>query len=198
MTPITCPKCNHVNPTPSGQPLEACPACGVIYAKARPRVQAAAAGDGLQAAARAARAEAAAAQAQQPAQAAAASAVPLGQRVGGWLIIGVVGVVVYASITGGRSEQEQLASVQRYEQRERDERELQRVLLQAQQQARRNEVARDAEARYQIAARNGSAMDACVQAGFVKAAWLQAGNEAEYARWTGVHRQRCAAAGISP
>lgn len=31
----TCPKCKHVNPMATGAVTEACPACGVIYAKAR-------------------------------------------------------------------------------------------------------------------------------------------------------------------
>lgn len=33
----TCIKCGHVNPQATGSELEACPACGVIYAKAQPR-----------------------------------------------------------------------------------------------------------------------------------------------------------------
>lgn len=37
MTPIRCPKCGH-GPLPAGQAADAaCPACGVILAKARPR-----------------------------------------------------------------------------------------------------------------------------------------------------------------
>lgn len=32
----TCIKCNHVNPTATGADTEACPRCGVIYAKAQP------------------------------------------------------------------------------------------------------------------------------------------------------------------
>lgn len=35
MAPKTCVKCGHVNPAPSGAADEACPACGVIYAKAQ-------------------------------------------------------------------------------------------------------------------------------------------------------------------
>ena len=34
--PITCPKCRKLNSRPTGAPDEACPYCGVIYAKARP------------------------------------------------------------------------------------------------------------------------------------------------------------------
>ncbi|HOE43144.1 MAG TPA: hypothetical protein PLB25_16165 [Rhodoferax sp.] len=32
----TCIKCNHVNLSATGDDTEACPACGVIYAKAQP------------------------------------------------------------------------------------------------------------------------------------------------------------------
>lgn len=34
--PITCPKCGKLNSRPTGAPDEACPHCGVIYAKAKP------------------------------------------------------------------------------------------------------------------------------------------------------------------
>lgn len=33
--PITCPKCRKLNSQPTGAPDEACPHCGVIYAKVR-------------------------------------------------------------------------------------------------------------------------------------------------------------------
>ena len=36
MTNIVCPKCNKLNANATGAPDEACPHCGVIYAKARP------------------------------------------------------------------------------------------------------------------------------------------------------------------
>lgn len=32
----TCQKCGHPNPSASGDPMEACPECGAIYAKAQP------------------------------------------------------------------------------------------------------------------------------------------------------------------
>lgn len=35
MTNIVCPKCNKLNANATGAPDEACPHCGVIYAKAR-------------------------------------------------------------------------------------------------------------------------------------------------------------------
>lgn len=29
----TCPKCSHVNPAATGEPLDTCPACGLIYSR---------------------------------------------------------------------------------------------------------------------------------------------------------------------
>lgn len=54
-----------------------------------------------------------------------------------------------------------------------------------------NKVANDAVAQYKIAKRNGSAVDACVQAGLVAAAYLQAQDEANYRRWKGIQEQDC-------
>jgi hypothetical protein len=48
-----------------------------------------------------------------------------------------------------------------------------------------NQVATDAVAQYDIAKRQGDAMQACVQAGMVSAAWLQAKDEAEKADCAG-------------
>ncbi|WP_257385004.1 hypothetical protein [Tahibacter caeni] len=31
---ITCPKCQHTNDAATGKPMETCPQCGVIYARA--------------------------------------------------------------------------------------------------------------------------------------------------------------------
>jgi uncharacterized protein YbjQ (UPF0145 family) len=33
MSELQCPKCGHVNPAATGDPLDACPACGLIYAR---------------------------------------------------------------------------------------------------------------------------------------------------------------------
>ena len=30
---VTCPKCNHVNVAASGDPLDSCPSCGLIYSR---------------------------------------------------------------------------------------------------------------------------------------------------------------------
>ena len=52
-------------------------------------------------------------------------------------------------------------------------------------------MAADAVRQYNIAARNGSPIDICVQAGIVAAAYLQAENEAEYARWKKIEKNNC-------
>lgn len=49
----------------------------------------------------------------------------------------------------------------------------------------------DARDRYTIAKRGGTAMDACVQAGVVAAALLQAKRGDEYARWKAVQQADC-------
>lgn len=59
-----------------------------------------------------------------------------------------------------------------------------------------NTVAADAVAQYEIAKRNGSAVDACVQAGMVSAAYLQAKNEAQYAAWKATEKADCKLAGV--
>ncbi len=57
-------------------------------------------------------------------------------------------------------------------------------------------VAADQVQAYRIASTTGSAVDACVQAGVVKAAYLQAKSEPDYAHWTEVEREDCQRAGI--
>lgn len=59
-----------------------------------------------------------------------------------------------------------------------------------------NKVAADAVAQYGIASRNGAAMDVCVQAGLVVAAYLQAKDEASYQQWKRKERADCAKVGI--
>lgn len=59
-----------------------------------------------------------------------------------------------------------------------------------------NKVADDAVIQYEIAKKNGAAIDICVAAGMVKAAYLQAKNESSYAKWTETEKQDCEAAGI--
>jgi len=59
-----------------------------------------------------------------------------------------------------------------------------------------NKVASDAVQEYEIAKRNGTAMDACVHAGLVAAAYLQAKDESNYQQWKATERADCAAAGL--
>jgi len=58
------------------------------------------------------------------------------------------------------------------------------------------QVADDAVAQYGIAKRSGDKMQACVQAGFVKAAYLQAKDEANFNKWGKTESADCAAAGL--
>jgi hypothetical protein len=60
------------------------------------------------------------------------------------------------------------------------------------------QVSRDSVAQYEMVKRNGgSAVDLCVRAGFVAAAYLQAKDEANYKRWSDQERSDCAKAGIA-
>lgn len=59
-----------------------------------------------------------------------------------------------------------------------------------------NQVADDSVKQYQIAKRNGSPIDACVQAGLVTAAYLQAKDEPNYQRWKEVEKADCERAGV--
>ena len=63
-------------------------------------------------------------------------------------------------------------------------------------QAIEKQVAADTVKQYEIAKRNGSAMDACVQAGFVTAAYLQAKDESNYKLWKITESSDCARAGL--
>ena len=59
-----------------------------------------------------------------------------------------------------------------------------------------NQVAEDSVRQYQIAKRNGSAMDAYVHASLVAAAFLQAEDEANYQKWKQIERQEGVRAGM--
>jgi hypothetical protein len=59
-----------------------------------------------------------------------------------------------------------------------------------------NQVADDAIKQYQIAKRDGSASDACVHAGIVADAYLQAKDEADYQQWKATENSDCALAGV--
>lgn len=58
------------------------------------------------------------------------------------------------------------------------------------------QVATDAVKEYDIAKRNGSAMDAYVQASFVAAAFLQANDEYSYKKWKAIEEQEALRAGM--
>lgn len=57
-------------------------------------------------------------------------------------------------------------------------------------------VAIDAMKQFEIAQRSGSAMDACVQAGIVSAAFLQAKDETHYRKWKEIKYAECRKAGM--
>lgn len=57
-------------------------------------------------------------------------------------------------------------------------------------------VADDTVRQYQIAKRSGDAIAACVQAGLVVAAYLQAKDETNYGKWRVVEAADCRAAGV--
>lgn len=58
------------------------------------------------------------------------------------------------------------------------------------------QVAADAMEQYKIAKKHGSAIDACVSAGLVSAALLQAKQESLYQQWKQIENQDCARAGL--
>ena len=60
-----------------------------------------------------------------------------------------------------------------------------------------NKVALDAEKQYEIAKRNGTPMDAYVQAGLVSAAYLQANDEINYKKWKKIEKEEAKNAGVS-
>ena len=60
-----------------------------------------------------------------------------------------------------------------------------------------NQVAADSVEQYNIAKRQGDAMQICVQAGMVSAAYLQAKDESNYQTWKTTEDADCKAAGVS-
>jgi len=60
-----------------------------------------------------------------------------------------------------------------------------------------NQVAEDSVKQYEIAKRNGSAMEAYTYAGMVAAAYLQAKDEENYKKWKEIEKQEAKRAGIS-
>jgi len=67
---------------------------------------------------------------------------------------------------------------------------------QNQQHEVENQVALDAEKQYEIAKKNGKAIDAYVQAGLVAAAYLQANDEVNYKKWKDIESKEAKNAGV--
>ncbi len=107
----------------------------------------------------------------------------------GWILLGGVVSIAVAVGVWWYSQQSYRSRVNQMTQdiRERAKEEMGRI---------HQQVASDAIAQYQITKRNGTAMDAFVQAGVVAAAFLQAKDEANYQKWKAIERQEAARAGI--
>lgn len=58
------------------------------------------------------------------------------------------------------------------------------------------QVVADSLAQYKIAKQSGTPIDSCVQAGLVAASYLQAQDQANYAKWKRLEGRDCEAAGI--
>tara|TARA_R110000772_G_scaffold267264_1_gene390858 strand:+ start:1708 stop:2085 length:378 start_codon:yes stop_codon:yes gene_type:complete len=59
-----------------------------------------------------------------------------------------------------------------------------------------DQVAADSVKQYNIAKRQGDAIQICVQAGMVTAAYLQANDESNYRNWKSIEKSDCANAGL--
>lgn len=57
-------------------------------------------------------------------------------------------------------------------------------------------VANDSIDQYNMVKRNGSLIDACVHAGIVAAAFLQAKDESSYQKWKDIEESDCRLAGV--
>ena len=68
--------------------------------------------------------------------------------------------------------------------------------VEAQMDGTYDKVSSDMVAQYDIAKKQGDAMQTCVQAGMVSAAYLQAKDEAKYNEWKAIEKTDCKAAGI--
>jgi ssDNA-binding Zn-finger/Zn-ribbon topoisomerase 1 len=60
----------------------------------------------------------------------------------------------------------------------------------------KDQVVEQAVEEYEIAQRSGDPIQACVHAGMVSAAYLQAQKEAKYQEWLGIQKRDCGAAGM--
>ncbi|WP_167759699.1 hypothetical protein [Massilia horti] len=59
-----------------------------------------------------------------------------------------------------------------------------------------NQVADDSVKQYRIAKESGTMMDRCVHAGMVSAAFIQAQDQGNYAKWKQIESEDCKAAGL--
>ena len=66
----------------------------------------------------------------------------------------------------------------------------------AQMDSTYEKVSSDMVAQYEIAKKQGDAMQTCVQAGMVSAAYLQAQDETKYNEWKAIEKTDCKTAGI--
>lgn len=69
-------------------------------------------------------------------------------------------------------------------------------LQQAQMNDIHDQVVQQTLGQYRIAKDSGQAMDACVHAGLVAAAYLQAQDQQNYQQWKGTEQIDCAIAGL--
>jgi hypothetical protein len=70
------------------------------------------------------------------------------------------------------------------------------MAVDAQMKGIHDQVAADAVEQYEIVSRDGSPIDKCVHAGMVAAAYVQAKDEPNYARWKNTENLVCASAGL--
>ena len=72
----------------------------------------------------------------------------------------------------------------------------QKAVVEEQMQDVKNQVAQDAIEQYEIAKRNGTKTDIYVNASMVSAAFLQAKDEPNYAKWKAIEKQAAKDAGM--
>lgn len=177
----TCVKCGHTNRVATGLESEECPHCGVIYAKAKPRPAASAQATGFaatrpQALERGAPPLAAGVNAQEAQQSPVKAKRPSALGTYFWIVVAAVAVIWYHSHDSGPATMAP-STAGRLDQ------------IHA-------KVAQDAVREFEIAEKHGTAIDRCVQAGAVTAAFLQAKNETAYADWKRIEVLACDQAGV--
>jgi hypothetical protein len=91
-----------------------------------------------------------------------------------YVVIAVIVLIVIGALSGGKDE-----------------------LVKEEMQKIENQVAEDAVKQYNIAKENGNAMDAYVQAGMVKAAYLQANDTENFKKWTAIEAEESKNVGLT-